>query len=120
MDQIYINDLELECIIGTKPEERESKQKVILNLSLECDLSKAGQSDDLADTVNYKELVDNISSLVEESSFYLLEKMAEEIAANCLAVENIASVEVDICKPAALEQAESAGILIQRRHSNSE
>jgi len=115
MDKMHINGLSFMCIIGTKPEERKKKQKVVIDVGLECELKKAGRSDKLADTVNYKKLADEIASLVRSSKFFLIEKLAETIARVCLNDSKVKGVMVRVTKPGALEMAHSASVEICRR-----
>jgi dihydroneopterin aldolase/D-erythro-7,8-dihydroneopterin triphosphate epimerase len=42
LDQIFIRDLSLRCIIGVFPEEREKKQDVLINVVMSVDLTRAG------------------------------------------------------------------------------
>lgn len=117
LDRIRIKDLLLRCIVGINPEEREKKQDVVINLTLFADLSRAGSSDDIADTVNYKTVKNGIGELVETSSFYLVEKLAEEIAQKCLSEPGVEAVSVSVDKPGALRFARSVGVeLLRFRH----
>lgn len=113
-DRMYIRDLVLTCIIGTRPRERTHKQNVTLNLMLECDLGPAGKSDAIADTVNYKHLKEAIVELVENSSFYLIERLADRVAALCLGQEKVHAVTVTVDKTNALTRARSAAVEIRR------
>lgn len=114
MDKIFIRELEVDCIIGTKPFERETPQRVVINISLECDLSEAGESDDLNDTINYQTLSDEICAMVSASSFFLLEKLAEQVASICLNTRGVSSVTVSAGKPEALPAARTVGVKIVR------
>ena len=114
-DRIFVRGLEVTCIIGTRPAERKHRQKLILNIELECDLKPAGRSDSLDDTLNYSHLCRRIAAMAAHSSFFLLEKMASEVAHICLAEGNVFAVTVTIDKPAALKEARSAAVSIRRR-----
>lgn len=114
MDKIYIRDLAVNTIIGTLPEEKGKKQKLIFNIEISCDLSRAGKSDDLKDSIDYKKIYDNILELAEMSCFFLLEKLALETAKICLADKKAVSVKVTIDKPGALPSAGSAAVEIER------
>ena len=114
MDKIYIRDLAVNTIIGTLPEERKKKQKLIFNIEISCDLSRAGKSDDLKDSIDYKKIYDNILELAEMSCFFLLEKLALETAKICLADKKAVSVKVTIDKPGALSSARCPGVEIER------
>lgn len=118
MDKIFIRDLALRCIIGIYPEERREKQDVVINVEMRCDLRKAGMSDDLNDTVDYKSIKKAILKLVEESRFQLIETMAERIAAIALNNEKIQAVIVTVDKPGALRFAKSSAVEIMRTRNS--
>jgi len=113
-DKIYIRDLLLRCIVGIYPEERTHKQDVIINVMLTCDLRKAGASDQIEDTVNYKFLKKKIVALVEASEYLLIERMAEAVAALCLEDEGVEEARVTVDKPGALRFARSVAVEITR------
>lgn len=114
MNRIYIRDLVINCIIGTEPKERIEKQNICINLTMECDFINACKSDCLDDTMNYKELKDELVSFVEDSEFLLIEKLAGEIAKRCLVYERVLSVVVSVDKPGALTGAKSVAVEIER------
>ena len=114
MDKIFIRDLALRCIIGVYPEERDIKQDILVNILMNTDLRKAGQSDDLKDTVNYKSIKLAILDRVEKSSYELIESLAERVAEICLAEEGVQSVTVTIDKPGALRFCQSVAVEITR------
>ncbi|MGD2206448.1 MAG: dihydroneopterin aldolase [Anaerolineae bacterium] len=114
MDQIHIKDLLLRTIIGINPEERRDQQDVLINIILHANTHTAGASDDIRDAVNYRTITKRVITLVEESQFYLVEKMAAEIAAICLAEPRVERATVRVEKPGALRFARSVGIEIDR------
>jgi len=114
MDRILIRDLALRCIIGIFPEERREKQDIVINVEISADLRKAGRSDNLNDTVDYKAIKKAILKLVENSSFKLIEALAESIADIALADDKVQQVVVAIDKPGALRFAKSSAVEITR------
>jgi FolB domain-containing protein len=115
MDKIIIRDLSVNCIIGTNPDERVNKQEIILNLIINTDLSTAGVSDKLDDALDYFVLTDKIVTHLEQSEYFLLEKMAEKIASICLAEALVVSVEVTVDKPEALDNTRSVAVQLYRK-----
>ena len=116
-DQIQIKDLRLRTIIGINDEERRNRQDVLINITLYADTRRAGLSDDIADAVNYRTITKGVIALVEESNFYLVEKMVAVIADLCLENQRVERVRVSVEKPGALRFARSVGITIERsRH----
>ena len=114
MDKIYIRDLALRCIIGLYPAERKNKQDVIINVTMETDLRAAGKSDNLNDTVDYKAIKLAILDFVENSSFNLIESLAEGIAAICLKDARVQGTTVMIDKPGALRFCRSVAVEVTR------
>jgi FolB domain-containing protein len=117
-DQIQIKDLLLRTIIGINEEERRNRQDVMINITLHADTRAAGESDDIADAVNYRTITKQVIRLVEDSQFYLVEKMASEIADICLQDPRVERVQVSVEKPGALRFARSVGISIERRRKD--
>ncbi len=79
-DAIEISGLRLQTYIGVTDEERAEPQAIVVDLRLDADLTKAGISDDLADTIDYDAVINDVSELVRSSKPRLLEHLAEEIA----------------------------------------
>ena len=113
-DRIYIRDLTCRCIVGINPDEREKKQDILLNITLFADLRDACRSDDIHDTVDYKGIKQSVIDFVEQSSFFLIERLADEVARIALANERVHAVEVTIDKPGALRFARSVAVSIFR------
>jgi len=117
-DKIHIRDLHARCIVGIYPDEREKPQEVLINLTLHVDLRRAGITDAIEDTVDYKEIKNQVLGLVEASSFYLVERLAEKIADCCLKAPGIKGVTVCVDKPGALRFARSVAVEITRTRGN--
>jgi FolB domain-containing protein len=115
LDRIHIREILLRCIIGINEDERHEKQDVVISVTLHTSLSKAGASDNFADTVDYKAVKQRIVALVEGSSYYLIEALAEAVARECLSVDDrIRRVDVLVEKPGALRFARTVGVEISR------
>ena len=113
-DRIEIHDLLVRCIVGINPEERIKKQDVVVNLTLFTDMRQAAASDDIADAVNYKTLTKRVFDHLEESSYFLVEKMAHAIAEIAIREFSIPRAIVSVQKPGALRFARSVGVTIER------
>ena len=118
-DRIKITDLHLRAIIGINPDERRNLQDVLINIVLYVDSRPAAESDDISDSANYRTITKEIIKLVESSKFYLIEKLASEIAAICLKSQQVETVSVNVQKPTALRFAKSVGITIERSKTQS-
>jgi dihydroneopterin aldolase/D-erythro-7,8-dihydroneopterin triphosphate epimerase len=113
-DRIFIRDLTIRCIVGVDECERREKQDVLVHLTLHTDLRRAGRTDALDDTVDYRALKKRILHLAEESRFRLIEALAQSIADECLREQRVEQVEVVVEKPGALRFARTAGVAIVR------
>lgn len=119
MDRIHIRDLDIECIVGVLPEERNTLRMVRVNLALDCDVGPAGRSDCLADTVDYRTVRDRVVEVVRTSRDGLVERLAERVAEAVLSVVGVRRVTVVLDKPGALQGARSVAIEIVRPVSSS-
>jgi FolB domain-containing protein len=114
MDRILIRDLNARCIVGVNEDERREKQDVVINLTLYADLRPAARSDRLEDAIDYRALKKRILSRVEESRYFLLEALAEDIAAVCLEPPAVRRARVCVDKPSALRFARSVAVEVDR------
>lgn len=113
-DRITIKNLLLRGILGIKPEEREKLQDILINLELVTDLQAAGQSDAIDDALNYRSVTKDVITLVEESAFHTVEKLATEIARLAVTRYPVEAITVQVEKPGALRFAESVGVVLTR------
>ncbi len=114
LDKIHIKDLLVRCIVGINPEERQEKQDVVINITLHADLGAACLSDRIEDSVDYKAVKKKVIALVETSSFFLVERLAERIAELCLDDALVVRAVVSVEKPGALRFARTVGVEIVR------
>jgi dihydroneopterin aldolase/D-erythro-7,8-dihydroneopterin triphosphate epimerase len=113
-ERIYIRDLTCRCIVGINAEERTNRQDVIVNVVIEADLRAACTSDRISDTIDYKAMKIAILNAVEQSQYFLVERLAERVADICLADPRVLSARVTIDKPGALRFARSVAIEVNR------
>ena len=101
MDRITLSGIEAFGHHGVLPHEREYGQRFVVDVVLGLDLSRAGASDDLRDTVDYGALSADVAAIVGGEPVDLIETVAERIAQRCLTDERVRTVEVTVHKPAA-------------------
>jgi dihydroneopterin aldolase/D-erythro-7,8-dihydroneopterin triphosphate epimerase len=118
LDRLFIRDLQVRCNVGVTAAERGKKQDLLLTVTLWADLRKAGRTDRLADTVDYKAIKLRIVSEVEGGTFRLIERVAERVAGICLDDPKVARVEVSVQKPAALRFARCSEVVIARERGS--
>jgi dihydroneopterin aldolase len=109
---VFVRDLLLDAHIGVYAHEHGRTQPIRVNVDLT--VSEAAHGDELAKVVNYKTVVDNIKALVDSGHLNLVETLAEHIAAQCLEDERVTVARIRIEKLAAIPNAESVGVEIER------
>jgi FolB domain-containing protein len=113
-DRIEIKDLLLRGIVGINDWERKNRQDILINITLFGDLSPSGESDDIADTINYRTVTKKIIEHVENSQRFTVEALAADIARICLGEVGVGRARVRVEKPGALRFARSVGVEIER------
>lgn len=115
-DKIILRGAQFHGRHGVSPEERAVGGRVIVDVEIEFDLSRAGASDDLKDTLNYSEIFKTVRVQVEDQEFALLESLAHRIAEALLVKFPTTTVTVYVRKqpPPIKGIVESAGVEIRR------
>ena len=114
MDKIFLHELKIETVIGIWEWERKIRQTVIIDLEMAADVAKAAATDDVADTLNYKLVAKRLQAFVGESSFQLVETLAERVAAIVREEFGVSWVKVTVHKPGAIRGSRDVGIIIER------
>ena len=114
MDIIFLQELKVDTIIGIWEWERRIRQTVVIDLEMSADIAKAAATDDVADTLNYKSVAKRVQNFVAESSFQLVETLAERIASVVRDEFGVAWVKVRVNKPGAIRGSKAVGVLIER------
>jgi FolB domain-containing protein len=84
MDKVIIKDLLARGIIGINDWERKKKQEILINIEVTADLHAAGESDDIADCVNYRTISKKVLHHSETAERLTVEALAADIAKFCL------------------------------------
>ena len=114
MDIIFLRDMRIDTVIGIWDWERKIRQTVSIDLEMAADIRKAAATDSVDDTLNYKSVAKRLQQFVGESSFQLVETLAEEIAGIVINEFDVPWVRVRLNKPGAIRGARDVGILIER------
>ena len=99
MDSVGLEGIVVFGRHGVHEEERRLGQRFVVDLQLSRELSTAGRSDRLEDTVNYSEAYRIVRTVIEGPSRNLLEALAETIAAELLDTLPIDEARVRVAKP---------------------
>jgi dihydroneopterin aldolase len=114
MDLVLIEGLEVRTVIGIYDWEREIRQTVRLDLEMAWDISKAGKTDNIEDTLDYKSVSKRLIDFVESSEFGLIESLAEHCAKIILDEFKVAWLRLKMSKPGAVRGSENVAVLIER------
>ncbi|MEV0776407.1 dihydroneopterin aldolase [Streptomyces sp. NPDC050433] len=99
MDRLALRGLKARGHHGVFPHEREEGQTFIVDLVLSLDTRPAAAGDDLARTVHYGVVAEEVVAIVRGEPVDLIETLAERIAEQCLKHDGVDEVEVTLHKP---------------------
>jgi dihydroneopterin aldolase len=119
-DCIFLRGLSVECIIGFIDWERRTPQTLVIDLELPCDCARAAQRDEVADTLDYKQVAKRILAWVPGTQFKLVETLAHRLALLLLAEFPLEWVRISVNKPGAIRHSRDVGVRIERRRSDLE
>lgn len=114
MDTIFLSEVKVQTKLGVPEWERMVEQTIILDIEIGYDLSKACQSDDVTDTIDYGAVVERVRATLKENSFQLVEALAEHICQLILHEFGALNVKVKVAKPAILPGLKALGVIVQR------
>ena len=109
-----VNRLRVRTEVGFSPHELGKRQELNIILHLRTYVKKAGESDLVKDTINYKNIAKDVLFHVENKKYNLIETVATDVARICVARYGIISAKVTVEKPNALRFAESLSVTIER------
>ncbi|HUU26854.1 MAG TPA: dihydroneopterin aldolase [archaeon] len=112
---IKIKNLALRTVIGLNQWEREKKQDVLINISLDFEAGPVVEADKVDSTVDYKKITKKVIDGVESSSFYLLETLADHVLKIVMKNPNVLEATVEVDKPHSLRFAESVSVVVSAR-----
>jgi dihydroneopterin aldolase len=115
MDRIELRGMSFQGRHGVRPAEREQPQEFKVDIEVEADLAEAGQTDHLADTVDYTRVRAIAKSVIEGPAAKLLETLAGRIAEQVIEIPRVVSVSVHVAKrPASMQPIDAAAVRINR------
>ncbi|KAJ3049583.1 trifunctional dihydropteroate synthetase, partial [Rhizophlyctis rosea] len=118
-DQIFINGLVLNTIIGVNAWEREERQRVVLDLTIHLRFDPTVLIEDHVPKMhNYRTITRIVSKYVEESNYKTVEAFALSVARLMIVTCHVPKVTVRVEKPSALVFAQGAGVEITRDRSD--
>jgi 7,8-dihydroneopterin aldolase/epimerase/oxygenase len=101
MDSIQVKGIRAYGYVGYLPEERVLGQWFEVDLTIWVDLTTAAESDEIADTLDYREAIAIVKEQITTAKFALVEKLIGAIADKLLILDKVHQVRVQLSKPAA-------------------
>jgi 7,8-dihydroneopterin aldolase/epimerase/oxygenase len=118
-DEVMLEGLRFYAYHGNNPEERVQGQRFLVDVAISADLTNAGKTDDLTQTISYSDVFRRVQAIVEGEPRKLIEAVAQEIAGTILAEFSLArAVTVTVRKPEVAIKGsilDSAGVKIHRK-----
>ena len=105
---------------GVYAQERRDGQEFVVDVVLHVDVREAAAGDDLAATVNYGEVAEQVHAVVTGDPVDLVETLAERIAAVCLRHERVEVVDVAVHKPHAPIEVPFEDVVVRVRRNRGQ
>lgn len=114
MDIIFIRELRAETLVGIYAWERQVRQTIEIDLEIALPSSRACETDNVEDTIDYSRVVRRVHEELERHQFKLLEALAEHLA-RCIREEFKAPwVRVSVAKLRMMHGVKQLGVVIER------
>ncbi len=98
-DRILLEGMAFYAYHGVNPEEQAQGQIFTVDVAVEADLHRAGHTDDLGDSLDYRDLYTRVREVMTGDRYQLLEAVAEAVAHRLLDLERVEAVTVCVRKP---------------------
>lgn len=120
-DVILLQGIQVPAALGVTVGERRLRRPVLLDLEVESDLSRAGRSDRIGDTLHYKRIFEVVEDVAGNQEHKLVEGLADRIARAVLAKFDARSVTVTVRKPTPIAGVlKYAGVRIHRTREEAD
>ena len=116
-DRIELRGLRVRGHHGVFEHERRDGQDFVVDVTVWMDLAPAAASDDLADTLHYGELAQNVAAIVGGKPYDLIETVAALVAEDVMSDARVQAVEVVLHKPHAPIPLEFQDVAVVARRS---
>lgn len=113
-DSVLIEGLAVETVIGVYDWERDVAQQILVDLDMAWDNHLPGQSDDVADALDYASVSERVTRCLQELKPQLLERAAEVLADILMKEFGVKQLTLTLRKPGAVPAARSVGVRIER------
>lgn len=108
--KLKLNGIDVDCVIGERPDERTRTQRLRVDIVLEID-DRAAETDELGDTVDYAALTEKVRAALVAAKCRMIERAAKVVCDVCLAEAKVSAAEVSVAKSGAIPHLESASVV---------
>lgn len=119
-DHVFIEGLQIDTLIGIYDWERRIRQALVFDIEMAFDNRVPAATDDISLTLNYKDVSKRLIEYVGQSSFGLVETLAERCAQIILDEFAVSKVRLKLSKPGAVRGARAVGVMIERTRSGED
>ena len=116
-DLIFLNDFMIDANIGVYKHEKIKSQPLRINIIAKVKNPKKINDDKLYSVVCYNQISKKIKKIIKSGHTILLEKLAEKIFQECFKNKRIQTMKIRLEKLDAIQEAEGAGIEVERSRS---
>ncbi|WP_106419390.1 dihydroneopterin aldolase [Salinicola tamaricis] len=114
MDEVLIEGLRVETVIGVYEWERHVQQLLELDLELTTDIRAAARDDDLTHTLDYAAICARLTAYAADNAHGLVETFAERVAQLVIAEFGVRRLRLTVRKLGAVASARAVGVRIER------
>lgn len=118
MDTVIIEALELETIVGIYGWEQQAPRRLILDLELGTDIQPAAASDHIRDALDYQAISEELTALLRDRRFQLIETVAETVARYLFQNFAVQSLRLTVGKPGAVPATRTVAVRIERKRED--
>lgn len=112
--KLRLNQIDVDCIIGDRPDERIRAQRLLVDIELDI-VTQAAETDCLTDTVDYAALTSRVRSALVAAQCQMLERAAKVVYEVCRADAKVRAARVAIRKTGAIAHLQSAEVVYDGR-----
>lgn len=114
LDRVFIEGLKADALIGVYDWEREITQPLVFDIEMATDIRPAAEKDDLSLTLDYFAISQAVIRYVAQSSFELIESLAESLASLIMTEFGVCWLKIKVSKPGAVPEASNVAVQIER------